>query len=201
MAGLLPASVGHPLRRRSGRSASRTRHHVRQGTPWPRRNSLRLDARRGRRRSFPPSSQHDRRTGNQRRRRGRDRGRLRNRAPPPAPRDPRCRGGRGGPGRRSRPSTSPAAPSWMASRGRAPPGRPVNAAGVLTENRPVDELPAEDFRRNFEVNVVGMLNACQALSEPLRAGRGASSTSRRKQRSCRCRSRRPTPRARARSQP
>src|SRR5262245_948792 len=27
----------------------------------------------------------------------------------------------------------------------------INAAGVLTENRPVDELTAEDFRRNFDV--------------------------------------------------
>src|SRR5262249_27229509 len=34
----------------------------------------------------------------------------------------------------------------------------VNAAGVLTENRPVDELDPDDFRRNFEVNVLGTLN-------------------------------------------
>jgi meso-butanediol dehydrogenase / (S,S)-butanediol dehydrogenase / diacetyl reductase len=49
----------------------------------------------------------------------------------------------------------------------------VNAAGVLTENRPVDELAAEDFRRNFEVNVLGTLNACQAFAGLLRATRGA----------------------------
>jgi NAD(P)-dependent dehydrogenase (short-subunit alcohol dehydrogenase family) len=49
----------------------------------------------------------------------------------------------------------------------------VNAAGVLTENRPVDELDPEDFRRNFEVNVLGTLNACQAFAAPLRAARGA----------------------------
>lgn len=49
----------------------------------------------------------------------------------------------------------------------------VNAAGVLTENRPVDELDPDDFRRNFEVNVVGTLNACQAFAEPLRVARGA----------------------------
>jgi meso-butanediol dehydrogenase/(S,S)-butanediol dehydrogenase/diacetyl reductase len=49
----------------------------------------------------------------------------------------------------------------------------INAAGVLTENRPVDELPPEDFRRNFEVNVVGILNACQAFGPALRAARGA----------------------------
>jgi meso-butanediol dehydrogenase/(S,S)-butanediol dehydrogenase/diacetyl reductase len=49
----------------------------------------------------------------------------------------------------------------------------VNAAGVLTENRPVDELAPDDFRRNFEVNVLGTLNACQAFAELLRARRGA----------------------------
>jgi meso-butanediol dehydrogenase/(S,S)-butanediol dehydrogenase/diacetyl reductase len=49
----------------------------------------------------------------------------------------------------------------------------INAAGILTENRPVDELPPEDFRRNFEVNVVGILNACQAFGPALRAARGA----------------------------
>ncbi len=49
----------------------------------------------------------------------------------------------------------------------------INAAGILTENRPVDELPPEDFRRNFEVNVVGILNACQAFAPALRAARGA----------------------------
>ena len=49
----------------------------------------------------------------------------------------------------------------------------VNAAGILTENRPVDELAADDFRRSFEVNVLGTLNSCQAFAEPLRASRGA----------------------------
>jgi meso-butanediol dehydrogenase/(S,S)-butanediol dehydrogenase/diacetyl reductase len=49
----------------------------------------------------------------------------------------------------------------------------INAAGVLTENRPVDELPPEDFRRNFEVNVLGILNACQAFGPALRAAQGA----------------------------
>jgi meso-butanediol dehydrogenase/(S,S)-butanediol dehydrogenase/diacetyl reductase len=49
----------------------------------------------------------------------------------------------------------------------------INAAGILTENRPVDELPPEDFRRNFEVNVVGILNACQAFGPALRAAQGA----------------------------
>jgi len=49
----------------------------------------------------------------------------------------------------------------------------INAAGVLTENRPFDELDPDDFRRNFEVNVVGTLNACQAFAGPLRAAGGA----------------------------
>ena len=49
----------------------------------------------------------------------------------------------------------------------------VNAAGVLTENRPVDELDPDDFRRNFEINVLGTLNACQAFAGALRAGGGA----------------------------
>jgi meso-butanediol dehydrogenase/(S,S)-butanediol dehydrogenase/diacetyl reductase len=49
----------------------------------------------------------------------------------------------------------------------------VNAAGLLTENRPVDELAADDFRRNFEVNVLGTVNACQAFAALLRASRGA----------------------------
>jgi NAD(P)-dependent dehydrogenase (short-subunit alcohol dehydrogenase family) len=49
----------------------------------------------------------------------------------------------------------------------------VNAAGILTQNLPVDELPADDFRRNYEVNVVGTLNACQAFGPLLRARQGA----------------------------
>jgi meso-butanediol dehydrogenase/(S,S)-butanediol dehydrogenase/diacetyl reductase len=49
----------------------------------------------------------------------------------------------------------------------------VNAAGVLTPNRPADELPVEDFVRAYEVNVLGTVNACQAFFPLLRAGRGA----------------------------
>ncbi|MGZ8688047.1 MAG: SDR family NAD(P)-dependent oxidoreductase [Gaiellaceae bacterium] len=49
----------------------------------------------------------------------------------------------------------------------------VNAAGILTPNLPVDELPADDFRRNYEVNVIGTVNACQAFWPLLRARRGA----------------------------
>lgn len=49
----------------------------------------------------------------------------------------------------------------------------VNAAGILTQNLPVDELPADDFRRAYEVNVIGTLNACQAFGALLRKRRGA----------------------------
>jgi meso-butanediol dehydrogenase/(S,S)-butanediol dehydrogenase/diacetyl reductase len=49
----------------------------------------------------------------------------------------------------------------------------VNAAGVLTPNLPADELPADDFRRAYEVNVVGTVNACQAFFGLLRERRGA----------------------------
>lgn len=49
----------------------------------------------------------------------------------------------------------------------------VNAAGILTANAPVDELPADDFRRNFEINVMGTVNACQAFGPLLRESRGA----------------------------
>lgn len=49
----------------------------------------------------------------------------------------------------------------------------VNAAGIITPNLPIDELPVEDFRRNFDVNVLGTLNTCQAFGPLLRARRGA----------------------------
>jgi NAD(P)-dependent dehydrogenase (short-subunit alcohol dehydrogenase family) len=49
----------------------------------------------------------------------------------------------------------------------------INAAGVLTENKPVDELSVEDFRRNFEVNVLGTFQACQAFGPLLRQSSGA----------------------------
>ncbi len=49
----------------------------------------------------------------------------------------------------------------------------INAAGILTPNLPVDELPADDFRRAYEVNVIGTVNACQAFSLLLRTRRGA----------------------------
>jgi meso-butanediol dehydrogenase / (S,S)-butanediol dehydrogenase / diacetyl reductase len=49
----------------------------------------------------------------------------------------------------------------------------VNAAGILTENKPVDDLAADDFRRNYEVNVIGTLNACQAFAPLLKASGGS----------------------------
>ena len=49
----------------------------------------------------------------------------------------------------------------------------VNAAGVLTPNLPAEQLPADDFRRAYEVNVVGTVNACQAFFPLLRQRRGA----------------------------
>ena len=49
----------------------------------------------------------------------------------------------------------------------------INAAGIITENRPVDELEVHDFRRNYEVNLIGTLNACQAFAPLLRRSRGA----------------------------
>lgn len=49
----------------------------------------------------------------------------------------------------------------------------INAAGILTQNLPVDELPVDDFRRNFEINVIGTVNACQAFGALLRTRRGA----------------------------
>ncbi|HKP18405.1 MAG TPA: SDR family oxidoreductase [Gaiellaceae bacterium] len=49
----------------------------------------------------------------------------------------------------------------------------INAAGVLTENKPVDEASIEDFRRNFEINVLGTFQACQAFGPLLREVGGA----------------------------
>jgi 2-dehydro-3-deoxy-L-rhamnonate dehydrogenase (NAD+) len=49
----------------------------------------------------------------------------------------------------------------------------INAAGVITENRPIDELSVDDFRRNFEVNVLGTFQACQAFGPLLRKRGGA----------------------------
>jgi meso-butanediol dehydrogenase/(S,S)-butanediol dehydrogenase/diacetyl reductase len=49
----------------------------------------------------------------------------------------------------------------------------VNAAGVLTPNKPADALTPDDFRRNFEVNLLGVFQACQAFAPLLREAQGA----------------------------
>ena len=49
----------------------------------------------------------------------------------------------------------------------------INGAGILTENAPVDDLTPDDFRRNFEINVLGTVNACQAFGPLLKESRGA----------------------------
>jgi NAD(P)-dependent dehydrogenase (short-subunit alcohol dehydrogenase family) len=49
----------------------------------------------------------------------------------------------------------------------------VNAAGILTPNAPVDEIPVDDLRRNLEVNLLGTFQACQAFGALLRASGGA----------------------------
>src|SRR3990172_11468028 len=49
----------------------------------------------------------------------------------------------------------------------------VNAAGILTVNAPVDELRADDFRRNFEVNLLGGFQAAPAFAPLLKAARGS----------------------------
>jgi meso-butanediol dehydrogenase/(S,S)-butanediol dehydrogenase/diacetyl reductase len=49
----------------------------------------------------------------------------------------------------------------------------VNAAGVLTENRPVDEIPVDDLRRNLEVNLIGVFQSCQAFAPLLKTARGS----------------------------
>ncbi len=49
----------------------------------------------------------------------------------------------------------------------------INAAGVLTDNKPIEELAVADFRRNFEINVLGTVQACQAFGPLLRERGGA----------------------------
>jgi meso-butanediol dehydrogenase/(S,S)-butanediol dehydrogenase/diacetyl reductase len=49
----------------------------------------------------------------------------------------------------------------------------VNAAGILTANAPVDDLDADDFRRNFEVNLLGVFQAAQAFAPLLKSAQGS----------------------------
>ena len=49
----------------------------------------------------------------------------------------------------------------------------VNAAGIFTPNAPAHEIPSDDYRRAFEVNVLGTATMCRELFPLLRAGGGA----------------------------
>jgi meso-butanediol dehydrogenase / (S,S)-butanediol dehydrogenase / diacetyl reductase len=49
----------------------------------------------------------------------------------------------------------------------------ITSAGVLTENRPAQELSTGDFDENYEVNVLGTVNACQVVWPLVRVARGA----------------------------
>jgi meso-butanediol dehydrogenase / (S,S)-butanediol dehydrogenase / diacetyl reductase len=49
----------------------------------------------------------------------------------------------------------------------------VNCAGIITENLPVEQTDPADFRRTYDVNVVGILNASQALHPALVEAKGA----------------------------
>lgn len=49
----------------------------------------------------------------------------------------------------------------------------ITSAGVLTENRPAEELSLADFAANYDVNVVGTVNSCQAFWPLLKRARGA----------------------------
>ncbi len=50
----------------------------------------------------------------------------------------------------------------------------INCAGVITENLPAQDVDPSDFRRNFDVNVMGIVNTSQALYSALAAtGAGA----------------------------
>jgi NAD(P)-dependent dehydrogenase (short-subunit alcohol dehydrogenase family) len=50
----------------------------------------------------------------------------------------------------------------------------VNCAGIITDNLPADQVDPEDFRRTYDVNVVGSFNCARALYPTLKAtGAGA----------------------------
>lgn len=49
----------------------------------------------------------------------------------------------------------------------------VNCAGAITENLPLEQVPPQDFRTCFEVNVMGIVHASQALHSALTAARGS----------------------------
>lgn len=49
----------------------------------------------------------------------------------------------------------------------------VNCAGIIAENLPVEDTDPGDFRRTFDVNVGGIVHACQALHTALAESQGA----------------------------
>jgi meso-butanediol dehydrogenase/(S,S)-butanediol dehydrogenase/diacetyl reductase len=49
----------------------------------------------------------------------------------------------------------------------------ANVAGIFTPNASAEELPADDFRRAFEVNTLGTLQVAQAFYPLLAESRGA----------------------------
>jgi NAD(P)-dependent dehydrogenase (short-subunit alcohol dehydrogenase family) len=50
----------------------------------------------------------------------------------------------------------------------------INCAGIITENLPAHQVDPEDFRRTYDVNVVGSFNCARALYPALKAsGAGA----------------------------
>jgi meso-butanediol dehydrogenase/(S,S)-butanediol dehydrogenase/diacetyl reductase len=50
----------------------------------------------------------------------------------------------------------------------------VNCAGIITANLPADQVDPEDFRKTYDVNVVGSFNCAKALYPALKAsGAGA----------------------------
>jgi len=49
----------------------------------------------------------------------------------------------------------------------------ITSAGVLTENAPADQQPTRDFTANYEINVLGTVNACQAFWPLLKEAQGA----------------------------
>jgi len=87
-----------------------------------------------------------------------------------------------------------------------PPAILVNAAGgndpkvTVTAERPIEAITIEDWRANFDMNVVGgVLLPSQEFGPAMcERGRGALSTSRARARASRCRASWPTRRARQR---
>lgn len=49
----------------------------------------------------------------------------------------------------------------------------VNCAGVITENKPAQDVDAADYRKNFDVNVMGIVHTSRALHATLAERNGA----------------------------